>query len=71
MSHFKQALVVCMLIGALGWLVPANAAAEAPKPEMGQQAKDLVLKGDAKYTSCHDEEDAPEKKVVRCLTPGN
>lgn len=40
-------------------------AAEAPPPqEMKEQPKDIVLKGDAKCTTCHDEADSPEQLAI-------
>lgn len=44
----------------------ASAAAEPTKAKEKEKpaAVDLVLKGDAKCTSCHDEEDAPEKLAI-------
>lgn len=55
MRVMKYLLAVAMCAGLL--TSPAQAA-DAPKADK-QVAKDLVLKGDAKCTSCHDEADAP------------
>ena len=45
---------------------PAGAAADAPKKVAvaNPNAKDLILKGDAKCTSCHDEADEPTGAAV-------
>lgn len=59
MRQLRNALAFCMLLGALGAAPAALAAADAggdkkPAP------KDLILKGDARCTGCHDEaDDAP------------
>jgi DmsE family decaheme c-type cytochrome len=48
-------------LGLLGVATPATAAADAPKKVLAADpnAKDLILKGDAKCTGCHDEADEP------------
>jgi DmsE family decaheme c-type cytochrome len=48
-------------LGLLGAATPATAAADAPKKLLAADpnAKDLILKGDAKCTGCHDEADEP------------
>lgn len=47
-----RGVLAVLFLGAAFASAPALAAKEAPK--------DIVLKGDAKCTSCHDEADAPE-----------
>ena len=46
-----------------GWLIagPVAIAADAPAKE---QPKDIVLKGDARCTTCHDENDSPEQLAI-------
>lgn len=72
MKLMRQVLTLCALIGAAVG-VSSSIAADIPKAAAGKEApkmvvakaapqeapKDLVLKGDAKCTSCHDEADAP------------
>lgn len=41
-------------------VVPVDVPASAPVEEVKAAPKDLVLTGDAKCTSCHDEADAPQ-----------
>lgn len=63
MGQLKRLFAVCAFLGALAG-VTATVAAEAPNAMDKKPAKDLVLKGDAKCTSCHDEEDAPEQLAI-------
>lgn len=53
-------LTYCAVIGALAAATPLLAA-DAPKRVLAADpsAKDLILKGDAKCTGCHDEADEP------------
>jgi DmsE family decaheme c-type cytochrome len=51
-SRIKQLLVTAMQVAALGTALLGGSAALA--------ADDLVLKGDAKCTACHDEGDSPD-----------
>jgi len=72
MKFLRQSLALCAFIGAAGWMTSAltadistpDAPATAtgmttPQAEVKEVLKDLVLKGDAKCTACHDEADAP------------
>ena len=61
MKFLRRTLGLAMLVGCLG-LAGASTAADVVKPAAPakEAPKDLVLKGDAKCTSCHDEADAPE-----------
>ncbi|MDO8703838.1 MAG: DmsE family decaheme c-type cytochrome [Sulfuricaulis sp.] len=65
MKFMRQAVVVlCALIGGLGGISTALAA-DLPTLGEGKEksalgAKDLVLRGDAKCTRCHDETDSPK-----------
>ncbi|NJD35629.1 MAG: DmsE family decaheme c-type cytochrome [Betaproteobacteria bacterium] len=54
------------VMGTLVVATSAQAAAEAPKPAMAKKeaAKDIVLKNDAKCTTCHDEADSPELLAI-------
>lgn len=58
MKFKRFVLAVCSLalLGAGSMAVAADAPSAGGKPP----PKDIVLKGDAKCTSCHDEADAPE-----------
>jgi len=72
MKLLRQVLTLCAFFGAAVG-ASSSIAADIPKPAAGKEApkvvvakvapqeapKDLVLKGDAKCTSCHDEADAP------------
>ena len=57
MKLLRQMLILCTCVGlAVG--VSSSMAADAPKAEGAKEAsKDLLLKGDAKCTGCHDEAD--------------
>ena len=55
--------VVVLLTLSLGLTLPA-VAADPPKGEAKAGSKDLVLKGDARCTTCHDEADAPELLAI-------
>lgn len=72
MKFLRQSLALCAFIGAAGWMTSALAAdistpdapatatgMTTPQAEVKEVLKDLVLKGDAKCTACHDEADAP------------
>jgi DmsE family decaheme c-type cytochrome len=54
MTYLRHLGFLLVVLGAVGFATPAFAA-DTGKPE----AKDLVLKGDAKCTGCHDESDEP------------
>ena len=76
MKYFRQVLAVCAFIGAIGAAAPLMAA-DAPKPVVAKKdapndvPKDLILKGDAKCTGCHDEADEPIGKATMLeLNPG-
>lgn len=57
MRVLRQLLAAVACVGVFN--MGAALAADAPKADAKPAAKDLVLKGDAKCTSCHDEADAP------------
>ena len=60
MKFLRQLFATCVLLGAITGS-SAALAADAPTPAGGKPpAKDLVLKGDAKCTTCHDEADEPK-----------
>ena len=64
MKQWQKILAVfaaSMGLGLFAVAAPALAAADAPKRNLAADpaAKDLVLKGDAKCTGCHDEADEP------------
>jgi DmsE family decaheme c-type cytochrome len=54
MKFLRSALLLCCSLGVL--MLPAAALAQAA----AKSDKDLVLNGDAKCTTCHDETDAPK-----------
>lgn len=56
MKSLGKALRVCAFAVLAGSLFPALTATAAEK----EAPKDIVLTGDAKCTSCHDENDSPE-----------
>jgi DmsE family decaheme c-type cytochrome len=65
MKQWQKILAVLVASAGLGLLVTASplaSAADAAKPAMAKKAdaKDLILKGDAKCTTCHDEADEPK-----------
>lgn len=76
MKQWQRIIAVCAASVGLGLLVPATsalAAGEASKANLVAKpdAKDLVLKGDAKCTGCHDEADEPSGKASMLeLNPG-
>lgn len=55
MKHLARLLAACLCVGAMG---AASFASAASTP------KDLVLKGDAKCTTCHDEGDSPRVLAI-------
>ena len=65
MQFARHVLAFCAVIGTLAVATPLLAATDAPKPAKkanlvaDPNAKDLILKGDAKCTGCHDEADEP------------
>lgn len=64
MQFARHVLAFCAVIGTLAVATPLLAATDAPKPAKAKlaadpNAKDLILKGDAKCTGCHDEADEP------------
>ena len=64
MKSLRQVVAMCVFIGALGGGVSSLAAvSETPEGEK-EAAKDLVLKGDAKCTHCHDESDNPKLLAI-------
>ena len=66
MRYVKKILSVMLVMGTLAATASVQAAAEAPKPAMAKKeaAKDIVLRGDAKCTTCHDEADSPELLAI-------
>jgi DmsE family decaheme c-type cytochrome len=64
MKFMRTTGFLLALFGAVGFATSAQAAREADP-----NAKDLVLKGDAKCTGCHDEADEPVPSMLD-LKPG-
>ena len=65
MKFLRQVVVLYALIVGLGGISTALAVdlptlGEGKESSAGLAAKDLVLKGDAKCTRCHDETDSPK-----------
>lgn len=60
----RHVLTFCAVIGTFAVAIPSLAATDKPTTEAKEPAKDIVLKGDAKCTACHDEADAPELLAI-------
>ncbi|MDP3671326.1 MAG: DmsE family decaheme c-type cytochrome [Telluria sp.] len=58
MKHWHRALATLAVVAGLAGSTSALAA-DAPTTKLSADTKDIVLKGDAKCTRCHDEADAP------------
>lgn len=58
MKHWHRALAILAVVAGLAGSTSALAA-DAPTTKLSADTKDIVLKGDAKCTRCHDEADAP------------
>lgn len=76
MRYVRQVLTLCAFISAMGAAAPLMAA-DAPKLVAAKKdapkdaPKDLILKGDAKCTGCHDEADEPTGRATMLeLNPG-
>jgi len=59
MKFIRQVLALCVVMGVVGGVPSIAAGASKPALAKNEAAKDLVLKGDAKCTGCHDEADEP------------
>jgi DmsE family decaheme c-type cytochrome len=75
MKQWQRILAVVAASAGLGLMATAStlaSAADAPKNLVVKaDAKDLILKGDAKCTGCHDEADEPTGKATMLeLNPG-
>lgn len=66
MRFLKKILPMMFVMGTLAVATSVQAAADASKPAMAKKeaAKDIVLKNDAKCTTCHDEADSPELLAI-------
>ena len=62
MKVLRQLLALTTCVGV--FLSGAALAADAPKAPVKEAPKDLVLKGDAKCTGCHDESDEPKQSML-------
>lgn len=60
MKFLRELFALGVLAVTIGAVAPALAANSPASGEKKQAAKDLVLKGDAKCTECHDESDSPK-----------
>ncbi|MBI3523132.1 MAG: DmsE family decaheme c-type cytochrome [Betaproteobacteria bacterium] len=67
MGLLRKMLLLCMFAGMAGTM-PAALAVDVVKPaektEKKEAPRDIVLKGDAKCTTCHDEADSPELLAI-------
>lgn len=72
MKYVRQVLAFCAVVSALGVSAPVLAADMAKSAATKKEApKDLILKGDAKCTGCHDEADEPQGRATMLeLNPG-
>ena len=59
MKYWHRYLAVLAFAGALAGITPAQAADGPSSTVSAEAGKDLVLRGDAKCTRCHDEADSP------------
>lgn len=57
-------MMALAVIGAAGTLAPAQAAEPAKQAAAKETPKDIVLKGDARCTTCHDEGDSPQVLAI-------
>ena len=57
MKNYRRLLSVCAFFAALWVGTVPTYAADAPSPLPGMGPKDVVLRGDARCTECHDESD--------------
>lgn len=69
MRSIQKLLALAVLVSAMG--MGAASAANAPTTAAKEAPKDLILKGDAQCTGCHDEADEPQGKATMLeLNPG-
>lgn len=64
MKLLRQMIALCAFVGALGVFTPALAEDTPQAASEKKPAKDIVLKGDAKCTGCHDESDEPQPSML-------
>lgn len=64
MKLWRQISIWCFVVGAVAVLPVAIAADMASPVAMKAVPKDLVLKGDAACTACHDEADGPNLLAI-------
>ena len=71
MKYLRKLLALCVLATAMGTGTAVIAADAPAKLVVKAEKKDLILKGDAKCTGCHDEADEPSGKATMLeLNPG-
>jgi DmsE family decaheme c-type cytochrome len=70
MKFFRVMLALCAFGVALGGSNAVLAADDAKPVAKKEAAKDLVLRGDAKCTTCHDEMDSPKVLAIGATTHG-
>ena len=64
MKLLRRMLTLLAFVGALGTVTPALAEDAPQATGEKKPAKDLILKGDAKCTGCHDESDEPQPSML-------
>jgi len=71
MRFIRQVFALCVVMGVMGGVPSIAAGASKPVLAKNEAAKDLILKGDAKCTGCHDEADEPTGAATMLeLNPG-
>lgn len=64
MKYLRGLLALCVCMVAFGWS-SVTLAADNPNPGAAKETSgDLVLRGDAKCTKCHDESDSPQLLAI-------
>ncbi len=64
MKLLRWMLILMAFVSAMGAIAPAFAEDAPPAVIEQKPAQDIVLKGDAKCTSCHDEADEPQPSML-------
>lgn len=64
MKFWRELVAACALSAALGGAPAVLAAEPGSAPESKPPAKDLLLRGDARCTGCHDEADDPVPSML-------
>jgi DmsE family decaheme c-type cytochrome len=64
MKNYRRLLALCTMLVAMGGGLTSARAADTPNAEVKDVPRDLVLKGDARCTQCHDESRADGKVLT-------